>query len=708
MLLRRDRIHLQPDGVLTLTDAGPVLLRGRAVRDLVETLLSGGTDTVQGGSTAAFRDLAAFLGTAGLTGASDGTPDPVPARTGHVLLAGDAEWVPGLARELVSGGLSRLSVWSPPAEDGAASTITPGGEAPLSADMDLVIGALAPQRPGLQVQLEQSCRHAGIPFLGAEMIGARGFVGPVSRAGVAGCWLCARQRRCAHEPDPEARARADRLAGPHHHRPDPEAARFFARSLATEIRRCLDAGAAGPLEGRIRILDIRGQASSLHDIIPMPFCETCGNDPVAADPVAAGPCADPRQRFRSWLDPQTGVIVGPVLRDRPRALPGTFVAVAEATPFCGFRDDPAPAEPACGKGVTEDRAMLGAIGEAIERYAASRCDTRALIRARMRDLDGPVLDPRRIGLYGKDQYAAPGFPFRPFDPEAQAFWTAAINPRSGARTWVLAEQVYYRLPAGHSNHLQQMTSNGLAAGADRESAAMRAILEVIERDAILTAWLRRDAGRLLPPHGCDAATRTILSGLRRAGASVALHLLDGAGGVPVVMCMATGDGIRWPGLTATSAADPDIRRAAAKAVLEQASSGLGLARMLHEGKGPRPRLARDVRQGQFIDHACYYLPPRPQQLAFLQQAARHDPAAAPPSPMAGLEDLVDRLYRQGLTVLIADVTPRDVAAASLRVVRALVTGLLPLSCGFGMLHLGSARLRDVPPGALNPAPHPFC
>ena len=708
MRLLRDRIHLQPDGVLTLTGAGPVMLHGGAIREMVETLLSDGIDAARGDSTASFRELIDFLETAGLTGLADETLAPAPARSGHVLLAGDADWVSPLAEELVSCGIAHLSVWAPVAGRDAGRDAPNRGDPPLSPDLDLVVGAFAPRRPVLQVELEQSCRRAGIPFLGAEIIGAKGFAGPVSRAGLAGCWLCARQRRRAHAPDPTAWARADGLARVHHSRPGPEVSRSFARSLSAEICRHLAADAAGALEGKIRILDLAAQTSSLHGFIPMPFCSTCGKDPVATQCRSAGPCTGPRQRFRDWLDLETGVFVGPVLRDRPRPLPGTFIAVAEVAPFCGFRDDPIAAEPACGKGLTEDEAMISAIGEAFERYAASRCDPRTLVRARMRDLDGPVLDPRQIGLYGRSQYAEPDFPFRPFDPEAQAFWTTAVNPCSGARTWVLAEQVYYRLPAGYSNHLQQMTSNGLAAGADQQSAAMRAILEVIERDAVLTAWLRRDAGRLLPQDLCNTETRGIIARLRQAGASVALHLLDGAGGVPVIMCMATGDGIRWPGLTATSAADPDIRRAAAKAVLEQASSGLGLARMLHEESGPRPCLPQEVRRGQFIDHACYYLGPPSQHVAFLRHAAYHPSVVDPSLPITGLDDLVERLDEQGLTVLLADLTPRDVAAASIRVVRALVTDLLPLSCGFGMLHLGSARLRHLPLGTLNPVPHPFC
>ncbi|HIC65238.1 MAG TPA: hypothetical protein EYO87_04415, partial [Paracoccus sp.] len=68
MRLLRDRIHLQPDGVLTLTGAGPVMLHGGAIREMVETLLSDGIDAARGDSTASFRELIDFLETAGLTG----------------------------------------------------------------------------------------------------------------------------------------------------------------------------------------------------------------------------------------------------------------------------------------------------------------------------------------------------------------------------------------------------------------------------------------------------------------------------------------------------------------------------------------------------------------------------------------------------------------------------------------------------------------
>jgi ribosomal protein S12 methylthiotransferase accessory factor len=165
----------------------------------------------------------------------------------------------------------------------------------------------------------------------------------------------------------------------------------------------------------------------------------------------------------------------------------------------------------------------------------------------------------------------------------------------------------------------------------------------------------------------------------------------------------------WPGLSATAAAHPDVRQAAQKAILEQAVSGVSLANMLRGGTGPRPLRPQDIRRGHFLDHACYYLPPRQKELAFLQNARCYDPKVEQRTrPVANLAELVARLTDGGMEVVVADLTPPDVASASFYVVRAIAIGMQPLTCGFAMECRGSERLRRRKDQALNPVPHPFC
>src|SRR5271157_2890434 len=76
-----------------------------------------------------------------------------------------------------------------------------------------------------------------------------------------------------------------------------------------------------------------------------------------------------------------------------------------------------------GKGMTLDQARAGALGEAIERYAASCWDAREVIQARRDQLGTAALDPRRLVLYREDQYA--DLPYAPYRDESVLGWVPA-------------------------------------------------------------------------------------------------------------------------------------------------------------------------------------------------------------------------------------------------------------------------------------------
>jgi ribosomal protein S12 methylthiotransferase accessory factor YcaO len=57
---------------------------------------------------------------------------------------------------------------------------------------------------------------------------------------------------------------------------------------------------------------------------------------------------------------------------------------------------------ACGKGLTETSAQIGAIGEAVEHYCASHARTRLVRRAKIGDLDRAIPPPDFV-LYSEAQ-----------------------------------------------------------------------------------------------------------------------------------------------------------------------------------------------------------------------------------------------------------------------------------------------------------------
>ena len=89
-------------------------------------------------------------------------------------------------------------------------------------------------------------------------------------------------------------------------------------------------------------------------------------------------------------------------------------------------------------------------------------------------------------------------------------------------------------------------------------------------------------------------------------------------------------------------------------MLEQAVSGFGLMKMLREGSGPRPMRPEEVRCGQFLDHACYYLPKREEELAFLRNAPSYEPEVeSHDGPIPSLTELAARLASDGVEIAVA-------------------------------------------------------
>lgn len=198
-----------------------------------------------------------------------------------------------------------------------------------------------------------------------------------------------------------------------------------------------------------------------------------------------------------------------------------------------------------------------------------------------------------------------------------------------------------------------------------EDAAVRATIELAERDAFLVTWLCRRPARRVDLGGFDdPETARSLRELARVGATVQMYLLESL--------------------------RPVVRR--------------------HMGPaGAAPIDATAIRT--FGDHAAYYIPPGRAQSAFRFLRCNDLPLVRLEqltcNGRSDLEDLGKELQSAGHRVAIVDVTSPDLRAGPLRVVRALATKLVPLHCGWNLERSGSRRLAAMG-GAVNRDPHPLC
>ncbi|NTV38772.1 MAG: hypothetical protein HGA51_02270 [Demequinaceae bacterium] len=143
-----------------------------------------------------------------------------------------------------------------------------------------------------------------------------------------------------------------------------------------------------------------------------------------------------------------------------------------------------------GVGRDERVATLAAVGEAVERT----CAALARPATRRRDALPPDhrIDPDEWHLFTPQQRERPDFPFGELYGDALPY--VEVAALSGGAWWAPETLVVMRDEAS----AEGATSSGLAAATTRIAAIARALMEIIERDALMVTWLGALPGREVP------------------------------------------------------------------------------------------------------------------------------------------------------------------------------------------------------------------
>jgi ribosomal protein S12 methylthiotransferase accessory factor len=355
-----------------------------------------------------------------------------------------------------------------------------------------------------------------------------------------------------------------------------------------------------------------------------------------------------------------------------------------------------------GAGWTESGARLAAIGEALERYAAAtpipECD----------EATGDAHRLEEYSLFSDEQRRHPEFPFA-------AVYAA---PRRLVRATELADLAATSVPSalvrmdGDPAHALA-TSNGLALGPSFEQALVTAIRELVERDALTTAWLHA-----LP--GCEVPPPERWSG-HLDGLHADVHLLDLSVGYcpwPVAAVAGSIPLRGHPRYSLGAACHTSFAAAAEKAFLEWCQGIAFVAHFLREQPDTTFSGPLDVRT--FDDHAVYYsVRPADWTSVPLVRTRRAEPpaesAAGIPSWSAQLDQARDWIARSGIRVQYVVLRPVDLRQLGLWVVKALSPDLVPIFPDQRWPHMGGtcadvgrrfpelAHLSRFP----NPLPHPL-
>lgn len=372
---------------------------------------------------------------------------------------------------------------------------------------------------------------------------------------------------------------------------------------------------------------------------------------------------------------------------------------------------------------TRAGARAAAVGEAVERYAASWIPDDALVLASADELGHAAVDPESFALFAPEQFARAGFRFSPFRRDTTVRWVRGISLPDGMPAWLPAQLVYLARRIHRDEALiGYTTSSGLACGPCFENALVSAVLEALERDAFMITWYNRLSLPRLSWRDDPEPGRLDARYFSPSGLAYSAVDLSAFWDVPTVLGVVHGPRGQLGALGVGAAAAPTIAEAWRKALVE----AFCVQRWVRDLALEQPeRLDQDPAEiASFDDHTLFYArPDRAQAAAFLDSAdervATADVAEVEgDSPMELVEALAARLRRRGCSLYAVDVTTPDVRSAGLSVVRAVCPELAVLDVVESARFLGSRRLLGAAhelglgPAVssvdhLNPWPHPF-
>ncbi|MDQ0246819.1 ribosomal protein S12 methylthiotransferase accessory factor [Bacillus fengqiuensis] len=614
-----------------------------------------------------------------------------------------------------------------------------GAGIPESADLVLLLHDT--WNPSVHQQAEEVLWPIGIPWLRGFVSFGEGVVGPLVRPGTAGCSQCAELRRLMAGRDRKEmwEVQQRRLAEQGGMPGDAWASRTgllqMAHLLEAEVQRALQ-GNQSHLEGRIFLINLRTLKSSRHFFLPDPLCTVCSQLPDDT-PAAARISLQPSPKIKpdsyrsrsmddldkvlvkDYLDHRTGFLNGKMYDLVP-----PFADVSVNLPL--FAGD----EGAAGRTHSYAVSELTAILEGLERYCGlAPRGKRTVVHDSYRNLEDQALNPIEVGVHAKEQYAQPGFPFKPFNPDRPMNWVWGYSFLQERPILVPELLAYYSLGCGKGFVYE--TSNGCALGGSLEEAIFYGILEVVERDSFLMTWYAQLALPRLDPSSANDQELQLMVERVRAVAGYDLHLFNSTmeHGVPSVLALAKNRKEKGLNLICAAGAHPDPVRAVKSAVHELAGMMLTLDEKLEANEAEYVRMLQDSSLVQRMDdHGMLYgLPQAEERLQFLLNENRplrtfdeeFKRKARNKDLTDDLKGILQVFHRLNLDVIVVDQTTPETIRNGLYCVKVLIPGMLPMTFGHHLTRVtGLERVLRVPMELgyakqpltleqLNPHPHPF-
>ncbi len=328
-------------------------------------------------------------------------------------------------------------------------------------------------------------------------------------------------------------------------------------------------------------------------------------------------------------------------------------------------DFPSAARPehgraAAGRGLSPAQCRASALGEAVELACACAWGDEPLITASQDELGASALGPKELGGFSAQQMAereawnasplgAIDWLPAPYDTSRPIAWVPGAYALGGP-CFIPADHVLVgRREPGDPEAVAIATTAGCAAAATLQAARTRALLELVERDAVGQWWYRRLRRPAIGIAALDLPDPVLRYLGDRKRQTLMLDLTTEFG-VPVIAgCSFLPDG---SSVALGFGCDFALHRAGCSAVVEMFQTEIGLEQRAQQGDPLRAIWDREVRRDT--------LPVAPLPEGNGQERIDH------------FDGLVARLAARGKTCAFVDLTRPGFDA---HVVRAIIPGL---------------------------------
>lgn len=591
--------------------------------------------------------------------------------------------------------------------------------------------------PDIYQTAEKIIQRAGMPWLRGFVSFGEGVIGPLVEPGTQGCSECADSRRLMAMGDRQE-IRKLQLAT-RKIMSDAWASRTGLRQMAhllSEEAGMVLQGRSARTKDHLFIINLNTLESTRHFFIPDSLCPVCSRLPddsmetarielqsrpkINTDSYRTRSLDDMKTNLiHDYLDSRTGILNG-----KMADLVSPFADASVNLPL--FNEDVGTAGRTHSYAVSE----LTAILEGMERYSSMvPRGKRTVVRGSYRDLQDQALDPFKVGIHTKDQYARPGFPFKPFDIDHSINWVWGYSFYQERPILVPEQLGFYSMGAEYRFAFE--SSNGCALGGSLEEAIFYGLLEVVERDSFLMTWYAKlPLPRLDLSSAHDQELQLMIDRLR-AVAGFDVHFFNATmeHGIPSVWGIAKNRKQSGVNLICAAGAHPDPIRAIKGAMHELSGMVLNFDKKLEENRERIVRMFNDSSLlYQMEDHSLLYgLPQAEERLQFLLDESRlprtideefkRNPVNSDLTD--DLKDILQTFRRLNLEVIVVDLTAPEIIRNGLYCVKVLIPGLLPMTFGHHYTRVtGLERVLRVPMelgyvkqpltvDQLNPYPHPF-